>query len=51
VEYLDSAAINVLFANSDHIRLVVHPLVMRILNVSGVTEVASVEVRDATAQT
>jgi anti-anti-sigma factor len=51
VEYLDSAAINVLFANADHIRLVVHPLVMRILNVSGVSEVASVEVGDRTAQT
>jgi anti-anti-sigma factor len=51
VEYLDSAAINVLFANADHIQLVVNPLVKRILHVSGVTEVANVEVRDPTVQT
>ena len=49
VEYLDSAAVNVLFANADHIQLVVHPLVMRILKISGVSEVASIEVREPPA--
>jgi anti-anti-sigma factor len=43
VEYLDSAAINALFARADHIRLIAHPLVMPILTVSGITELVAVE--------
>jgi anti-anti-sigma factor len=40
VEYLDSAAINILFTNSDRIDLVVaQPLVIPILTISGITEV------------
>jgi anti-anti-sigma factor len=43
VEYLDSAAINALFARADHIRLIAHPLVVPILFVSGITELVAVE--------
>ncbi len=43
VEYLDSAAINALFARADDIRLVAHPLLMPILNVSGLTELVSTQ--------
>ncbi|OBG28084.1 STAS domain-containing protein [Mycobacterium sp. E3198] len=43
VEYLDSAAINALFARADDIRLVAHPLLMPILNVSGLTELVTTE--------
>lgn len=43
VEYLDSAAISVLFARADQIRLIAHPLLMSILNVSGLTELVAVE--------
>jgi anti-anti-sigma factor len=43
VEYLDSAAINALFARADHIQLIAHPLLMPILGVSGLTELVTVE--------
>ncbi len=43
VEYLDSAAINALFARADDIRLVAHPLLMPILNISGLTELVATE--------
>lgn len=43
VEYLDSAAINALFARADDIRLVAHPLLIPILNVSGLTELVKTE--------
>jgi anti-anti-sigma factor len=43
VEYLDSAAINALFARADDIRLVAHPLLMPILNISGLTELVTTE--------
>ena len=43
VEYLDSAAINVLFARADDIRLIAHPLVVPILSISGLTELVAVE--------
>lgn len=43
VEYLDSAAINALFARADHIQLIAHPLLMPILTVSGLTELVTVE--------
>lgn len=46
VEYLDSAAINVLFAHSGSIgRVVVHPLMLHGLQVSGLDQV--VELRPA----
>jgi anti-anti-sigma factor len=43
VEYLDSAAINALFTRADHIRVIAHPLMMRSLTVSGLTELVRVE--------
>ncbi len=43
VEYLDSAAINVLFIHADDIRLIARPLLMRVFNISGLTELATIE--------
>lgn len=44
VEYVDSAAINVLSAGADHIgKLIVHPLLMTTCAVSGLTELISIE--------
>lgn len=51
VEYLDSAAINVLFASADHIKLLIaHPLVISILTISGITELVTVEPAPSTAE-
>jgi anti-anti-sigma factor len=43
VEYLDSAAINALFTRAEHIRLIARPLLMPILNISGLSELVTVE--------
>lgn len=43
VEYLDSAAINALFPHAEKIHLIVHPLLVRVCTVSGLTELATVE--------
>jgi anti-anti-sigma factor len=43
IEYLDSAAINALFGRADRIRLIVNPILMPVLKVSGLTAVTSVE--------
>jgi len=43
VLYLDSGAINVLFANGGRIRLIANPVLMPVLQISGLTDVASVE--------
>jgi anti-anti-sigma factor len=44
VEYLDSAAINVLFARAHHIdRLIAHPLLMSTLRVSGLAELVAIQ--------
>jgi len=43
VEYLDSAAINALFARADHIQLIAHTLLMPILTISGLTELVTTE--------
>jgi anti-anti-sigma factor len=43
VEYLDSAAVNVLFPHADRIRLVAHPFLIRVFAVSGLTELTAVE--------
>ena len=43
VEYLDSSAIDVLFANASRIRLIVNPILMPVLKVSGLINVTSVE--------
>ncbi len=43
VHYLDSGAINVLFANAGRMRVIANPVLMPVLRISGLTEVASVE--------
>jgi anti-anti-sigma factor len=43
VQYLDSGAINALFTYAERIRLIVHPLLMRVLKISGLTELTTVE--------
>jgi anti-anti-sigma factor len=43
VEYLDSAAINALFTHAAHIQLIVRPLMMRIFEITGLTELAVIE--------
>jgi HptB-dependent secretion and biofilm anti anti-sigma factor len=42
IEYLDSGAINVLFDHADSIDVVVNPILLPVLRVSGLTDVASV---------
>lgn len=46
VRYVDSAAINALFTLADlqeHVTLIVHPLLMRVLDISGLTQLATVQ--------
>jgi anti-anti-sigma factor len=43
VEYLDSAAVNVLFPYAEHIRVIAHPFLVRIFDITGFSELASVE--------
>jgi anti-anti-sigma factor len=46
VKYLDSAGINALFEQADQVdglHLIVHPLLIRVLTISGLTEIANVE--------
>lgn len=43
VEYLDSAAVNVLFPHADRIRLIAHPFLIRVFTVSGLAELTAVE--------
>jgi anti-anti-sigma factor len=50
VEYLDSAAINVLAVHADDItrmRLIAHPFLIPVLTISGLTELAEVETAPA----
>ncbi|QLL08659.1 STAS domain-containing protein [Mycobacterium vicinigordonae] len=52
VRYLDSAGINALFDHADavdHLRVIVHPLLIRVLTISGLSKIATVE--SATAST
>ena len=44
IEYLDSGAINALFACGDRVRVVVNPILLPVLRISGITDVMSVEV-------
>jgi len=44
IEYLDSGAINALFACGNRVRVVVNPILMPVLKISGITDVMSVEV-------
>ena len=50
MEYLDSAAINALFARADHIHLIAHPLLMSILAISGLTELVTIELAPPRAE-
>jgi anti-anti-sigma factor len=43
VEYLDSAAINALFARADHIHVIANPLLLSVLTISGLTELVTIE--------
>ena len=43
LEYLDSAAVNGLFACAEHILVIAHPLLMSIFTISGLTELTTVE--------
>ncbi|HEX3288501.1 MAG TPA: STAS domain-containing protein [Mycobacterium sp.] len=43
VLYLDSGAINVLFANAGRVHVIANPILMPVLKISGFTDVASVE--------
>jgi len=43
VEYLDSSAINALFSRAEHIDLIAHPILMPILNISGLAELVRIE--------
>lgn len=51
VEYLDSAAVNALFPHADHIRVIAHPLLVRVFDISGFTELATVESSPPLAET
>jgi anti-anti-sigma factor len=42
VEYVDSGAINILFAHADHIDVIANPILMPVLKISGLTDVTSV---------
>ena len=46
VKYLDSAGVNVLFKHADEIdrlHLIVHPLLVRVLAITGLSDIATVE--------
>jgi anti-anti-sigma factor len=50
VKYLDSAGINALFAHADavdQLHLIVHPFLIRVLTISGLTDIAEVEAKVA----
>lgn len=49
VEYLDSAAVNVLFKHAEQIHVIARPLVIRVFAVSGLDELATVEPAPPTA--
>ncbi|WIM88479.1 STAS domain-containing protein [Candidatus Mycobacterium wuenschmannii] len=43
VEYLDSAGVNVMFPHADHIRVIAHPFLVRVFDISGFSELATVQ--------
>jgi anti-anti-sigma factor len=52
VKYLDSAGINVLFKHADemdHLHLIVHPFLMRILKITGLSDIATVQPADVSS--
>jgi anti-anti-sigma factor len=51
VQYVDSAAINVLCAHADSIHtLIAHPLLINVLTISGLAELVTTEAAPPTAQ-
>lgn len=50
VDYLDSGGINVLFTTAEHIRLIVKPLLMPVLTISGLTDLTTVESAPASSE-
>jgi anti-anti-sigma factor len=48
IEYLDSGAINTLFSYTPQIHLIVNPVLMSVLTVSGLADEVSVEPADGT---
>jgi anti-sigma B factor antagonist len=53
VKYLDSAGINALFDHADKVdglHVIVHPLLVRVLNISGLNKMATVEAAPAPAR-
>ncbi len=51
VEYVDSAAVNALYACAERIgKLVAHPLLMNIFTISGLSELVPVEAATPTAE-
>jgi anti-anti-sigma factor len=53
VKYLDSAGINALFVYADKVdglHVIVHPLLVRVLNISGLNKIATVEAASAPAR-
>jgi anti-sigma B factor antagonist len=50
VKYVDSAAINALFdhaADVDQLHIIVHPLLIRVLSITGLNKIATVEAAPA----
>ncbi|MBW0018198.1 MAG: STAS domain-containing protein [Mycobacterium sp.] len=50
VKYVDSAGINALFDKADevdHLHVIVHPLLIRVLTISGLSDIATVEAATA----
>jgi anti-anti-sigma factor len=43
VAYVDSAAVNALFSHADRIHVIAHPLLVRIFDITGLTELSTVE--------
>ncbi|MGA7050514.1 MAG: STAS domain-containing protein [Mycobacterium sp.] len=53
VKYLDSSGINALFQHAneiDGLHLIVHPFIIRVLMISGLSEIATVQVAPAAAR-
>lgn len=51
VAYLDSAGVNVLFPHAEHIRVIAHPFLVRLLDISGFSALTSVEAAPPPVQT
>lgn len=43
VEYLDSAGVTVLFPHAENIRVLAHPFLVRVFDISGFTDLATVD--------